>query len=107
MLLSPSLSASGEAAHLGKILRLPVHLCGNTTCAVVAHQDNHLFFKLPNEPLKGGIRDMGRATIPCHHQPPLIEQETEFAPDNPAMIREPLAANLQRAPAFAHGVDQT
>jgi len=32
-------------------------------------QDNHLFFKLPNEPLKGVIRDIGRGTVPSHDQP--------------------------------------
>src|SRR3989442_1567536 len=106
MLLSPSLSASGEAAHLGKILRLPVHLCGNTTCAVVAHQDNHALFKLANEPLKGIIRDMGGRTLPRHDQPPLIEQQTEFPPDDPAVIGEAFPADLVRTPAFAHGVDE-
>jgi len=105
MLLSPSLSASGEAANLGKILRLPVHLCGNTTCAVVAHQDNHLVFALANEPLKGVLRDMGGGTRPPHDQSPLIEQETAFAADHPAMIGEAFAANLVGTPAFAHGVD--
>src|SRR2546425_3403956 len=106
MLLSPSLSASGEAANLGKILRLPVHLCGNTTCAVVAHQDNHPPVDLANEPLKGIVCDIGGVTRPGHHQPPLIEQQAEFAPDNPAMVGEAFAADLLRAAAFTHGVDQ-
>ena len=44
-------------------------------------QDDHTLFKLPNEPLKGVIRDIGGVTRPCHHQPPLVEQQTEFAPD--------------------------
>ena len=69
-------------------------------------QDNHLFFKLPNEPLKGVIRHIGGGTRPPDDQPPLIEQQTEFAADNPAMIREPFAANLVGAPAFAHRVDE-
>ena len=69
-------------------------------------QDNHLFFKLPNEPLKGVIRDIGRGTLPSHDQPPLIEQETEFAADNPAMIREAFAADLLRAQTLSDGVDQ-
>ena len=69
-------------------------------------QDNHLFFNLANEPLKGVIRDIGRVTCPPHDQPPLIEQQTEFAADNPAMIGEPFAADLLRAAAFAHGVNQ-
>ena len=41
-----------------------------------------------------------------HNQPPLIEQETEFAPDNPTVIRETFAADLLGAAALAHGVDQ-
>ncbi len=40
-------------------------------------QDNHLFFALANQPLKGVIRDIGGGTRPPHDQPPLIEQETE------------------------------
>jgi len=69
-------------------------------------QDNHLFFALANEPLKGVIRDIRRGTRPPHDQSPLIEQETEFATDHPAMVREAFAAHLLGTPAFAHGVDQ-
>ena len=56
--------------------------------------------------LKGVVRDIGGGTRPPHDQPPLIEQETEFAADNPAMIGETFAAYLVGTPAFAHGVDQ-
>src|SRR5712691_8888136 len=73
---------------------------------IAAHQDNHLSVKLSNQPLKGVIRDIGGGTLPPHDQPPLIEQQTEFAPDNPAMIGEAFAADLLRAAALAHGVDQ-
>ena len=69
-------------------------------------QDNHPLFELPNQPLEGVIRDIGGITRPGHHQPPLIEQQTEFAPDNPAMIGETFATNLLGAAAFTHGVDQ-
>src|SRR3989442_1205990 len=69
-------------------------------------QDYHALFTLPNQPLKGVIRDFGGGTRPPHDQPPLIEQQTEFAADNPAMIREAFAANLVGAPAFAHRVDE-
>ena len=41
------------------------------------------------------IRDIGGGTRPPHDQPPLIEEQTEFAPDNPAMIREAFAADLR------------
>src|SRR6266446_1673974 len=69
-------------------------------------QDNHSPINLPNQPLKGVIGDMGRGTCPPHDQPPLIEQQTECAADNPAMVRQAFAANLVRAAALAHGVDQ-
>ena len=36
-------------------------------------QDNHLFFKLPHQPLKGVIRDIRGGTRPPHDQPPLIQ----------------------------------
>src|SRR6266446_9367425 len=64
-------------------------------------QDDHLLFKLPNEPLKGVIRDIGGGTRPPHDQPPLIEQQTEFPADNPSVIREAFAADLVGTPAFA------
>jgi hypothetical protein len=35
---------------------------------------------LSNQPLKRVIRDIGRGTRPRDDQPPLIEQETKFAP---------------------------
>src|SRR5713101_6995552 len=69
-------------------------------------QDNHTLLTLPNQPLKRVIRDIGRVTGPPHDQPPLIEQQTEFASDDPAMIREAFAANLPRAPTFPHRMDQ-
>src|SRR5919197_1257511 len=100
MLLSPSLSASGKAANLGKVLRLPVHLCGNTTCAVVAQQDNHPPINLLHQPLKGVIGDIGRGTCPPHDQSPLIEEQTQFPADNPAMVRHAFTADLLGTAAF-------
>src|SRR6266849_1030131 len=41
-------------------------------------QNNHALLKLPNQPLKRGIRHIGRGTRPPHDQPPLIEEQTEF-----------------------------
>jgi len=69
-------------------------------------QDNHALFELLNEPLKGVIRDISGGTRPPHHQPPLIQQETEFPADNPPVIREAFAANLLRTPALPDGMDQ-
>src|SRR5215471_12362604 len=56
--------------------------------------------------LKRVIRDIGRGTGPPHDQPPLIEQQTEFAPDNPAMVGQAFAPDLLRAAPLAHGMDQ-
>src|SRR5712692_10349265 len=61
--------------------------------------------KLLNQPLKGVIRDMRGGARPSHDQPPLVEEQTEFAADNPPVIREAFPANLLGATAFAHGVD--
>src|SRR5438128_11617999 len=36
-------------------------------------QDDHTFFELANEPLKGVIRDIRGGTCPPHDQPPLIQ----------------------------------
>src|SRR5215510_2997946 len=69
-------------------------------------QDNHLLLKLPNQPLKRVIRDIGRGTCPPHDQPPLIEQQTEFAADNPPMVRQTFAANLLWATTFPYRMDQ-
>src|SRR5712692_1386702 len=69
-------------------------------------QDNHLLFELPNEPLKGIVRHIGCVTCPPHDQPPLIEQQTEFASDDPAVVRHAFAADLLRAPTLSDGMDQ-
>jgi hypothetical protein len=65
-----------------------------------------IVFALRKSALKRVIRDIGRGTGPPHDQPPLIEQQTQFAADNPAMIREAFAADLLRAATLAHGVDE-
>jgi Protein of unknown function (DUF2652) len=69
-------------------------------------QDDHAAVDLPNQPLKRVICDIGRATVPPHHQAILVQQQTEFTPDNPAMVGQAFPANLLRAAAFAHGVEQ-
>jgi hypothetical protein len=72
----------------------------------VSLNDNHAPVTLPNQPLKGVIRDMGGGTLPRDDQPPLIEHQTQFAADDPAVIREAFAADLLRTAAFPDGVDQ-
>jgi hypothetical protein len=55
---------------------------------------------------KGVVRGIGRGTRPPHDQPPLIEEQTEFAPNNPAMVGQAFAPDLPRAAPLAHGMDQ-
>src|SRR5262252_8911077 len=69
-------------------------------------QDNHTAINLPNEPLKGVIRHIGGGTVPPHDQPPLVQQQTEFAADNPPMVGEAFPADLLRAATLAYGVDE-
>src|SRR5215471_18988071 len=63
-------------------------------------QDAHPPIHLLHEPWKGVVRDSGRGTGPPPDHPPLLEQQTEFAADNPAVIREAFPAELLRAAAF-------
>src|SRR5262249_23644499 len=69
-------------------------------------QDDHLLFIRRNQGMKSGIGSIGASTIPADHQPQLIEQQTEFAADNPAMVRFPFAPDLPPTPAFAQGMQQ-
>src|SRR4029450_8567269 len=69
-------------------------------------QDNHPFLNLPNQPLKRVLRDIGSGTCPPHDQPPLIEQQTEFASDDPAVVRHAFTADLLRAQTLSDGMDQ-
>ena len=55
-----------------------------------------------HQPLKGIVCDIGRGTHPSHHQSPLVQQQTEFAPNNPTVIREAFPADLLGTPAFAY-----
>ena len=98
--------------HQHTVLPLPpltqFEIGGIPLCSMEAGitQDNHPPIHLLNQPLKGVIRHIGRGTRPPHDQPPLIEQQTEFAPDNPAMVRHAFAADLLGTAAFAPGVDE-
>src|SRR5262249_40274018 len=69
-------------------------------------QDNYAPIKLLNQPLKGVIRDIRSDTRPSHDHPPLIEQQTEFGADNPAVIGEAFTANLLGTAALPDGMDE-
>jgi len=60
---------------------------------------------LPHQPLKGLGRDRGRGTNPRYHPAPLVQHQTQGTADHPAVIREALAADRPRAPAFPDGMD--
>src|SRR5262249_26546391 len=59
-----------------------------------------------NQPLKGVVGGIGRATVPPDHQAILVQQQTEFPADNPAVVRHAFAADLPGTAAFANGMDQ-
>ena len=65
-------------------------------------QDNHPSVDLSNQPLKRVIRRLRRRAVPPYHQAVLVYQQTEFAPDNPAVVEEAFAADLLRATAFTY-----
>src|SRR5713226_7975291 len=67
-------------------------------------QDNHAPVDLANKPLKRLVRHIRSGTLPPHHQAILVQQQTEFPADNPAMVRQAFATNLLGAAAFADGV---
>src|SRR5438105_7443926 len=69
-------------------------------------QDNHLAVKLGNQGLKMRVVDVGCGAVPGTDQAPLVQDETEFAADNPAMIPFAFLPNLGRAASFPHGVNQ-
>ena len=56
--------------------------------------------------MKGVVRDIRGGTRPPHDQPLLVEQQTEFPANNPAVIGEAFATDLLRAAAFTHRMDQ-
>ena len=68
-------------------------------------QDNHLVIKLSNQRVKMRVVDVGGGAVPGTHQAPLVQDETEFATDNPPMIALPLLADLGGAAPFPHGMD--
>ena len=69
-------------------------------------QDNQASVPWSHEPLQGGLGAMGGGTRPPPDAPPLMEQETACAPDQPALLREACAPELVGPPACAPGVEQ-
>jgi hypothetical protein len=69
-------------------------------------QDNPLLCKGLAQRMASGIGGMRARTIPGYDQAEVIQQPAEFAPDNPALIRFPFAANLLPTAPLAHGLPQ-
>ena len=57
-------------------------------------QDDHAAVKRPDQPLKRVVSDIRGGTVPPYHEAILIQQQTEFAPDNPTMVGQTLPADL-------------
>jgi len=64
-------------------------------------QDDHLVAKLGNQRLEGVISDVGRRIIPGHNQAILIDEVGQLGSNDPAMVRQTLAANLPVGAVFA------
>jgi len=69
-------------------------------------QNNHLVSHFLDQRLKVSIILIGGAEIPINNQAKLVQQQTEFAAHNPALIRQPLFADLLLTPSFSDRVDQ-
>lgn len=68
--------------------------------------DDHRMVKLGNQGLKMRGVDVRRGAIPGTDQAPVVQDETELAPNNSSMIPLPLLAHLGGAAPFPHGMDQ-
>src|SRR5262245_21014371 len=69
-------------------------------------QDDHAAVKRPDQPLKRVVSDIRGGTVPPYHEAILVQQQTEFPADNPAMVGQAFAPDLLRAAPLTHGVDQ-
>ena len=56
--------------------------------------------------LKMRVVDIGGGTVPRTNQPPLVQDKTELASDDPPMIALAFLADLRWATPFPHGVNQ-
>ena len=84
--------------HVGRIARAAMESA--------IDQDDHLLSKLSNQGSKILVRDTRPITLPGHEQAQMIQDKTEFCPDNPAQIRRAFGAQLLWAAPFAPGMNQ-
>ncbi len=69
-------------------------------------ENDHLFFKLFNQRLEGGIIDIGHIGSPVHHQSILVEYKTELSSNNPPVIGFALPAYLLWASSLTDWMDE-
>lgn len=65
-------------------------------------EDDHLISELGDQGVKDRVVDIGRIAVPPHDQADMIEDEGQFATDDPAMSRYAFLTDLLRAAPFTH-----
>jgi hypothetical protein len=70
------------------------------------YKNNHLTDELGDQSTKTTVMHIGSVTSPGHHQPQMVQNETQLASNNPTMVGKPLFANLGRATTLTHRMDQ-
>ena len=80
-----------EHTVLPRAPRTQFQIAGIPLCGMESRitQDNHLFFTLSYQPLKGIVCDIGGITRPPDDQPVLVQQKTQFPADNPVVYLSP------------------
>lgn len=69
-------------------------------------QDHYVVLKQFDDQVKPTVLGIRRCPDPAADGPQMIDDQTPLAADDPAMIGNPLASELLRAPALPNGVDQ-
>jgi len=69
-------------------------------------QDNHVVLKGFTQGVEGGVWGIGTRAVPGHDQAQVMEQQTELAPNNPAMVGFAFAPDLLGTAPFAQRMEQ-
>lgn len=69
-------------------------------------QNDHSFFKRPDQRMKEGIMNIGSGTIPITYQTFLVKQPTNLAPHDPATVGVSFLSDLLITPTFSAGMQQ-
>lgn len=69
--------------------------------------ENHgAIFEALDQWMKGSVMHIGRIILPADHLTQMVEQETQFAANNPASAGIDIFANLLLRSSFANRVDR-